>query len=146
MNTKVISEITIAYNEDTEWDIVGTIPTKKEWEDIEESLKPEVMAVNNGIGYYEYGSICGNDSRYEPEVQDEGETLKLKIKVAGNMLDWTPEEVVHEVIDSQDYIPHTYTWSTPNDEVSCEFELEAIKTHYSSDEKMVIAEIGYCEA
>lgn len=147
MTTKTIKEFIIKFNEDLEWNIVGEKPTPKEWDLLEEYMKPTVKAVDNGIGYYEYGSICANDIQIEPEVQEEGETLKIKALISNSeLLNMTPEEIIYEFLEYQDYIPSTYQWSTPRNEVTCDFELECIKAQYSPEHKAVIAEIGYVEA
>lgn len=141
-----IEEFTIKFNEDLEWDIIGEKPTDKDWLHLEDDMKPILKVVDNGIGYYEYGSMTGNHVEWDTEIQHEGDALKIKALISNSaLLNMTPEEIINEFLEYQDYIPNDYVWSTEGCSVECGFTLKCIKAQYSSDQKAVLAEIGYCE-
>lgn len=141
---EIIKELTIKFKDDMEWDIIDNIPTEKEWDNIQESLEPQLIAVDNGIGYYEYGSMTGTHHEWGVEVQEDGGTLTIKALISnGELLNWTPEEVINEIIDNQDYLLSSYAWRNDDRHVECKLILKCLSAKYSPEMKAVIAEIGY---
>jgi hypothetical protein len=140
----IIKELTIKFNDDMEWNIIYNIPTEKEWDNIQDSLKPQLIAVDNGIGYYEYGSMTGTHHEWGVEVKEDGGTLTIKALISnGELLGWTPEEVINEIINNQDYLINSYSWSSDDNKIECELILKCLSAKYSPELKAVIAEIGY---